>query len=69
VTREELVPLLEIAVEMRKRVTDQLRRILPTEFSALSGSNGRRKRWPSLDDLDQQTIGNILNTGIESKEQ
>jgi len=33
VTREELVPLLEIAVEMRKRVTDQLGKILPTEFS------------------------------------
>src|SRR5216684_904980 len=35
VTREELVPLLEIAVEMRKRVTDQLAKILPTEFGAV----------------------------------
>lgn len=33
VTREELVPLLEIAVEMRKRVTDQLARMLPAEFA------------------------------------
>ena len=33
VTRDELVPLLEIAVEMRKRVTDQLAKILPTEFT------------------------------------
>ena len=35
VTREQLVPLLEIAVEMRKRVTDQLAKILPTEFSGV----------------------------------
>src|SRR5208337_4232240 len=35
VTREELAPLLEIAVEMRKRVTDQLAKILPTEFGGV----------------------------------
>jgi ATP-dependent Lon protease len=32
-TDDELVPLLKMAVEMRKRVTDQLAKILPTEFS------------------------------------
>jgi predicted ATP-dependent Lon-type protease len=31
-TQEELVPLVELAVEMRKRVTDQLAIILPSEF-------------------------------------
>jgi predicted ATP-dependent Lon-type protease len=29
----EIVPLMKIAVEMRKRVTDQLAFILPMEFS------------------------------------
>jgi ATP-dependent Lon protease len=29
---EEIQPLMEIAVEMRRRVTDQLAKILPTEF-------------------------------------
>lgn len=32
-TAEEILPLTEIAVEMRQRVTDQLAKILPTEFS------------------------------------
>lgn len=32
ITHKELVPLLEMAVEMRKRVTDQLAKILPAEF-------------------------------------
>ena len=35
ITREELVPLLDVAVEMRKRVTDQLARILPAEFTGV----------------------------------
>lgn len=35
ITREELVPLLEIAIEMRKRVTDQLAKILPSEFTGV----------------------------------
>jgi ATP-dependent Lon protease len=35
ITRDELVPLLDIAVEMRKRVTDQLAKILPTEFEGV----------------------------------
>ena len=34
-TKDELVPLVEIGVEMRKRVTDQLARILPTEFEGI----------------------------------
>lgn len=34
-TKDELVPLIEIGVEMRKRVTDQLARILPTEFEGI----------------------------------
>ncbi len=33
VGREELMPLLDVAVEMRKRVTDQLAKILPAEFT------------------------------------
>jgi ATP-dependent Lon protease len=33
--REEIEPLVQIAVEMRKRVTDQLAKILPAEFSAV----------------------------------
>jgi ATP-dependent Lon protease len=33
ITHEEVVPLLEVAVEMRKRVTDQLAKLLPAEFS------------------------------------
>lgn len=35
VARDELVPLLETAVEMRKRVTDQLAKILPAEFAGV----------------------------------
>jgi ATP-dependent Lon protease len=34
-TDEELVPLLKMAAEMRKRVTDQLAKILPAEFSGV----------------------------------
>lgn len=44
VTREALVPLLEIAVEMRKRVTDQLAKILPTEFSGVEYTYNVRRR-------------------------
>jgi ATP-dependent Lon protease len=33
IAREEIIPLLEMAVEMRKRVTDQLAKILPAEFT------------------------------------
>ena len=32
IARDEITPLLEIAIEMRKRVTDQLAKILPAEF-------------------------------------
>jgi ATP-dependent Lon protease len=32
IARDEIAPLLEIAIEMRKRVTDQLAKILPAEF-------------------------------------
>lgn len=35
VTRQELEPLVELGVEMRKRVTDQLAKILPTEFEGV----------------------------------
>jgi predicted ATP-dependent Lon-type protease len=34
-TSEEISPLTEMAVEMRQRVTDQLAKILPTEFSGI----------------------------------
>jgi predicted ATP-dependent Lon-type protease len=33
IAREEIMPLLEMAIEMRKRVTDQLEKILPAEFT------------------------------------
>jgi ATP-dependent Lon protease len=35
IVRDELVPLLDVAVEMRKRVTDQLAKILPAEFTGV----------------------------------
>jgi len=35
VTRQELEPLIEIGIEMRKRVVDQLAKILPTEFEGV----------------------------------
>jgi ATP-dependent Lon protease len=44
VTRDELVPLLDIAVEMRKRVTDQLAKILPTEFEGVEYGYRVRER-------------------------
>jgi ATP-dependent Lon protease len=34
-TREEIAPLVEVAVEMRKRVTDQLAKMLPAEFGSV----------------------------------
>jgi ATP-dependent Lon protease len=37
-TREEIGPLVEVAVEMRKRVTDQLAKMLPAEFGAVDYS-------------------------------
>jgi ATP-dependent Lon protease len=36
--REEIGPLVEVAVEMRKRVTDQLAKMLPAEFGAIDYS-------------------------------
>jgi ATP-dependent Lon protease len=44
VTRDELVPLLDIAVEMRKRVTDQLAKISPGEFSGVEYGYEVRER-------------------------
>jgi ATP-dependent Lon protease len=32
---EEITPIVKLAIEMRKRVTDQLAKILPTEFNAV----------------------------------
>ena len=34
-TRKEITPLIEIAVEMRARVTDQLAKMLPAEFGSV----------------------------------
>jgi ATP-dependent Lon protease len=34
-TRKEIAPLVEIAVEMRARVTDQLAKMLPAEFGSV----------------------------------
>ncbi len=44
ITREELVPLLGIAIEMRKRVTDQLAKILPAEFDGVEYGYRIRER-------------------------
>lgn len=33
--REEIAPLAEVAVEMRKRVADQLAKMLPAEFGSV----------------------------------
>ena len=44
ITDLQLVPLLQMAVEMRKRVTDQLAKILPAEFAEVEYAytvNGR----------------------------
>jgi ATP-dependent Lon protease len=41
---EELVPLLKMAVEMRKRVTDQLAKILPAEFSGVEYEYALKRR-------------------------
>ena len=35
IARQEMIPMLEMAVEMRKRVTDQLAKILPAEFTGI----------------------------------
>jgi predicted ATP-dependent Lon-type protease len=32
-SENEIVPLIEFAIEMRKRTTDQLAKVLPAEFS------------------------------------
>lgn len=37
-TRDEVLPLVEIAVEMRRRVTDQLAKVLPAEFEGVEYS-------------------------------
>jgi predicted ATP-dependent Lon-type protease len=34
--QKEIVPLIGMAVEMRKRTTDQLAKVLPTEFSQVN---------------------------------
>jgi ATP-dependent Lon protease len=44
IDREELSPLIEIAVEMRKRVTDQLAKILPAEFGRVEYACNVRNR-------------------------
>ena len=37
-TEQEIAPIVELAVEMRKRTTDQLAKALPTEFSRVDYS-------------------------------
>lgn len=43
-TELEISPIIEFAVEMRKRVTDQLAVVLPTEFSSIEYSYQLRRR-------------------------
>jgi ATP-dependent Lon protease len=44
VAPEEMKPLLEMSVEMRKRVTDQLAKIRPAEFSGVEYAYGVKER-------------------------
>ncbi len=43
-SEQEIVPIIEIAIEMRRRVTDQLAKVLPTEFSHIIYSYVLRRR-------------------------
>ena len=43
-TEEEIAPLVEFAVEMRQRTTDQLAKLLPSEFSNVDYSYKLRRR-------------------------
>ena len=40
----EIAPLVEFAVEMRRRTTDQLAKLLPAEFSHIDFSYKLRRR-------------------------
>jgi ATP-dependent Lon protease len=42
-TEQEIAPIVEVAVEMRKRTTDQLAKVLPAEFSDVDYSYVLRK--------------------------
>jgi ATP-dependent Lon protease len=42
-TEREIAPIIEIAIEMRKRTTDQLAKMLPTEFSQVDYTYKLRK--------------------------
>ena len=42
--REKLVPLLEIAIAMRRRVTDQVAKILPSTFIDVDYGSKVRER-------------------------
>jgi len=44
VTAEEITPLLEVGVEMRKRVTDQLAKIRPAEFTGVEYTCAVKRR-------------------------
>jgi len=44
VTAEEITPLLEVGVEMRRRVTDQLAKIRPAEFTGVEYACSVRQR-------------------------
>jgi hypothetical protein len=58
---EEIQPVMEVAVEMRQRVTDQLAKILPTEFTnipyafKLAHQNAVADSSPSPTTLTDQT--------------
>ena len=44
IARDEITPLLDIAIEMRKRVTDQLAKILPMEFTDVEYACNEKQR-------------------------
>jgi ATP-dependent Lon protease len=67
-TEQEISPIVELAVEMRKRTTDQLAKVLPTEFSqvdyrypTLIASRSFRPRMRAANRL----VGNVRNNGPE----
>jgi ATP-dependent Lon protease len=43
-TEDEISPLIELAVEMRKRTTDQLAKVLPSEFSNVDYTHRLQRR-------------------------
>ena len=52
---EEITPLLEVGVEMRKRVTDQLAKIRPAEFTGTEYACNVKDRWSGVGEPGHST--------------